>query len=502
MTHSASKELDLEQQIKFLNKISFFSTFDDHEIRQFLAVSKWLKVPAGTTIIKEGAVERVFYILVKGKVSVFKKLDDCEETLELTTLRTGDCFGEMALVGETKRTAGVKTSKDSFILRVEPNIISTSNVFLQLKFYKRFCEILVTRLVLANQRLSAPVGHPVTADEEHLPEQEQVVEAITPTPPAAPPPPLVKKIDPAQLPEPPASVGRISPTKLQRRLNMKQLLVINREPAERLERLITSSDDNSRALAELIALDPILSCKVLQTANSPFFRRSCLVTSVPHAMIIVGIKHLQKMVKETLETSADIRVFSGIEELRQRHWRHAVVVARIAQLLKEIIRINTATDIYLAGLLHDMGKLGVDALEPALYPQMLKPDSPFKTNRLKKEMEFAGIDHSWPGVWIGETLGVPPIYLDVMLHHHTPEKATGDSVLPTALVHLADIFATRRGICLSGPDSECQSPLESPVWALIQEHHRPFAEVNVYEFVTTFEEELTNTWTDIVADLH
>ncbi|MDH3392870.1 MAG: HDOD domain-containing protein [Desulfobulbaceae bacterium] len=498
MTKSSGKELDLDQQIKFLKKISFFSTFDDHEIRQFLAVSKWLKVPPETTIIKEGAIERVFYILVKGRVSVFKELGG-DEHLELTTLKTGDCFGEMALVGETKRTAGVKTTKDSYILRVEPNIISTSNVFLQLKFYKRFCEILVTRLVLANQRMAAPAGAPTPPPEPVLPEIKESKEEAKVTPDAEKP--SVPTIDINALPPQPQSVGRISPTKLQRRLNIKQLLVINREPTDRLDRLLASKDDNTRTLAELIALDPILSCKVLQTANSPFFRRSCQVASVPHAMIIVGIKHLQGMIRETLESSTDIQVFSGLEPLRVRHWQHSVVVARIAQLLKDIIRINTATDIYLAGLLHDLGKLGVDALEPTFYPQFLKTDSDLRKDRLKKEMEYVGIDHSWPGVWIGEYLGVPQVYLDVMLYHHNPEKASGDSILPTALVHLADIFATKRGISLSGPDSEVQDPLRSPIWALIQEHHRPFAEVNVYEFVTSFDEELTNTWKEITADL-
>lgn len=498
MTKSSGKELDLDQQIRFLKKISFFSTFDDHEIRQFLAVSKWLKVPPGKTIIREGAIERVFFILVKGRVSVFKDLGD-QETMELTTLRTGDCFGEMALVGETKRTAGVKTTKDSYILRVEPNIISTSNVFLQLKFYKRFCEILVTRLVLANQRMAAPTAA-AAPQETALPEIQESKQPVEAEPDATEKP-AAEKIDINALPPQPESVGRTSPTKLQRRLNIKQLLIINREPTTRLERLLASKDDNTRSLAELIALDPVLSCKVLQTANSPFFRRSCQVASVPHAMIIVGIKHLQEMIKETLATSADIQVFSGIETLRQRHWQHSVVVARIAQLLKDIIRINTATDIYLAGLLHDLGKLGVDALEPTFYPQFLKPDSDFRIDRQKKEMEYVGIDHSWPGVWIGEYLGVPQVYLDVMLHHHNPEKASGDSILPTALVHLADIFATKRGISLSGPESEIINPLKSPTWALIQEHHRPFAEVNVYEFVTSFEEELTNTWAEITAEL-
>ncbi|MDH5299630.1 MAG: HDOD domain-containing protein, partial [Desulfobulbaceae bacterium] len=382
MTSATSKEPDLDQQINFIKKIQFFATFDDHEIRQFLLVSRWLKVPANTTIIKEGALERVFYILVKGKVSVFKSLGD-KETIQLTTLSTGDCFGEMALVGEIKRTAGVKTTKDSFILMVEPNIISTSNVFLQLKFYKRFCEILVSRLVLANQRMVAPATEEVAPEERLQPEVEATppaggeVEEKRPAPTAGPPPPSTPK----RLPPPPASTGRINPVKLQRRLQPDQLMAINPEPAERLSPFLESGSENTRALAELIALDPILSCKVLQTANSPFFRRSCPVTSVPHAMIIVGIQHIQKVIRETIETNEGLVLFSGYKVLRQRFWHHAVVVARIAQLLKDVIRINTATDIYLAGLLHDLGKLGLDALEPAFFPQMLKPDSEFRTAR-------------------------------------------------------------------------------------------------------------------------
>ncbi len=497
MTNPSAKDLDLDQQIKFLKKIQFFSTFDDHEIRQFLTVSKWLKVPPATTIIKEGALERVFYILVKGRVSVFKTLED-GRTIELTTLHTGDCFGEMALVGETKRTAGVKTTRDSFILMVEPNIISTSNVFLQLKFYKRFCEILVTRLVLANQRMVAPP--PLSAIPDAPPPRPPQPEPAAQEPLHAELPPK-KPAAHLKIPPPPPAIGRVTPGKLQRRLQPDRIMVVHEEPAEQLSRLLAAGGDNSRGMAELLALDPILSGKVLQAANSPFFRRSCPVASVPHAMIIVGIHHVQTVVREALAANQEIVVFSGFKELRRRFWQHAVVVARISQLLKDVIRINSATDFYLAGLLHDLGKLGLDALEPAFYPQFLKPESPFRRDRLIKEAEHVGTDHTWTGLWVGEHLGLPPVFLDVIHHHHLPDRATGDSVLPAAVVHLADIFAIQRGICMSGPDSETISPLESSAWALIQEHHRPFTEVNVVDFVGSFDAELTNTWSDITAGL-
>ena len=146
--------LNIDEQITFLKKIDFFENFDDHELRQFLSVTKWLKVATDTLIIKENTMERVFYVLVKGEVSVFKTLEEGKRTMELTTLTSGACFGEMSLVMDVKRTAGVIARGESFLLMVEPEIINTSNVFLQLKFYKRFCEIMVSRLIRANERMA------------------------------------------------------------------------------------------------------------------------------------------------------------------------------------------------------------------------------------------------------------------------------------------------------------------------------------------------------------
>ena len=65
MGHGKSREISREQQIAFLRKIDFFHDFSDEEIERFLAVSRWLKVPANTLVIREKSRERIFYILVR-----------------------------------------------------------------------------------------------------------------------------------------------------------------------------------------------------------------------------------------------------------------------------------------------------------------------------------------------------------------------------------------------------------------------------------------------------
>jgi HD-like signal output (HDOD) protein/CRP-like cAMP-binding protein len=501
---TASKtEITHAQQISFLRRILFFSDFDENELKQFLAVSKWLKVPADTLIIKEGTTEMVFYILVKGKVSIFKTLT-AGEVMELTTLETGACFGEMALVSECKRSAGVKTTIESYLLRVDPRIVSTSSVFLQLKFYKRFCEILVARLELANKRVAGQVDglDPFPAALE-----ESLSLAVSPPPPKAavapkapkaPEAPVARKVErPLSLPPMPEIKGRLSSASLKPRLQTNKSLAINPAVAARLD-LLEMKNVNPRQLTDLILLDPVLSAKVLQVANSPFYRRNCQVLSIAHAMVIVGAQPLQKTMLETVEISKARKPFSGYSPLIRRFWQHGMVVGRIAELLKDLIRLEVNADMYLAGLFHDLGMLALDQREPRFYPQLLHPKSDFGSQLEKNEADYIGTSHSTAGKWLGQHLGLPPVYLEVIRHHHQPEKAGDEVALAVALVHLADLFAAERGLWL-GERKTAGNIAASQAWVLIRERHRPFLDVVLSDFLISCNEELEKNWKEITG---
>lgn len=503
------KDIDLDQQVEFLKKISFFQGFDDHELRQFLAVSKWLKVRKGALIIKENTTEKAFYILVKGEVEVVKSGGKGQKTIQLNTLATGDCFGEMAMVTEIKRTADVKAIKDSFILRLEPDVISTSNVFLQLKFYKRFCEIMVTRLDKANKQMA---GQDVLSYEPPEPEIEKpeppkkiaAVQKKEDVTPAQDEPKKEKEsldIHLALLPAMPEKGDRLTTTRIQRKINPEQIFPINPAVASRISDLLdyNKGEDKTRKFADLILLDPSLSCRVIQTANSPFFRRASEVSSVPHAMVITGIKHIEKIVVESIETTHDIQAFSGFSPVAKTFWQHAVVVGRIAELLKDVIRINISTDMYLAGLLHDFGMLAIDTIKPEFYPQLMRPDSEIKKDLRMAEKEYIGADHGKVGLWLGDVIGLPQAFLDVMRFHHSPERAQSN-ILSVALVHLANSFAAERGVCM-GEEGQRAKVRSSSAWSIIQDQHKPFLDVNVLQFIDSFNEELEKSWNDIIGSI-
>jgi HD-like signal output (HDOD) protein/CRP-like cAMP-binding protein len=496
----------LDQQINFLKKLPFFQNFDDHELKQLLAVSRWLKVPADTLIIKEDTMEKVFYILVKGNVSVFITVEDGKR-VELTRLTTGSNFGEMALISEAKRTAGVITTSESYILMVEPDILNQASVFLQLKFYRRFCEILVSRLIAANKRMGDLSTSYVSGNAAERSPQSQ-----PPRPPAAP----VKKtiatqirpvaitpqtvhpdnnIDISSLPPAP-KIMAVAKEKMKRRIQNNLELAVNPAVAARLSSFLVGDCYDTRKFADLISCDPVLATKVIQQANSSFYRRSSTVYSVPHAMVTMGIRNVQEVVAK--ETGGEVRVrkpFGGFAQLADGFWLHAAAVGRIAELLKDTIRLNIAEDVYLAGLFHDLGKLVLDLQQPFFYPQQLRPDFDDK-DICAAELEYIGIDHGQAGCWLGEKMGIPQPYLDVMLLHHAPEKAR-DSSLLIAIIHLADLFAKERGI-LMGKATSSPPPLSSSFgWILLQEQHRPFLDINIDSFIQSFNDELDRMWGEI-----
>ena len=497
-----------DQQVNFLKKISFFQDFDDHELKQLLAVSRWLKVPPGTLIIKEDTMEKVFYILVKGSVSVFITVDQ-GQTIELTTLATGDTFGEMALVSETRRTAGVKTTSEAYILMVEPDILNQASVFLQLKFYRRFCEILVTRLIAANKRMGdlssqaaessaskqTPPRPVVPPRPQQAPQKKETARPPDP-PPAQTPgaPPRKIEVNVSELPPAPKLMA-VAKTKIKRRIQSNLELAVNPSVSARLASFLVGDCEDTRKFAELISCDPMLSAKVVQQANSSFYRRTTTVNSVPHAMVTMGIKNLQEIIaQETMKVFKEEELFGGIGQMADKFWQHSVAVGRIAELLRDTIRINISEDVYLAGLFHDLGKLALDRQQPLFYPQLLRPDF-IEKDICTSEQEYIGIDHAQAGYWLGEKMGLPKPYLDVMLMHHTPEKAR-ENVLLTGLVHLADLFVKDKGIIM-GKEGPPQSLSTAFGWIILQEQHRPFIDVNVDNFIRSFRVELERIWGDM-----
>jgi eukaryotic-like serine/threonine-protein kinase len=145
-------EQDVAESEKFnaLRRMAFFEKFTDVELWEVLRIGSWKRLPAGAPLLQEGEPGHAFFILVSGEVKVTK------QGKLLNVLKPGECFGEMAYLAksESNRTASVATLSNVLVIEFSTKTLAHASEQVRHRFDGAFLEILVTRLALANTRLS------------------------------------------------------------------------------------------------------------------------------------------------------------------------------------------------------------------------------------------------------------------------------------------------------------------------------------------------------------
>jgi serine/threonine protein kinase len=138
------------EKFNTLRRLDFFRSYTDVDLWQVLHISNWNRVPAGTTLIREGETGTSFFILAAGEVKVTKN-----DRL-LNVLKTGECFGEMAYLGrrQFKRSASVSTLTEITVIEIKADALNGATETCRHQFTAAFLELLVARLEAADVRLS------------------------------------------------------------------------------------------------------------------------------------------------------------------------------------------------------------------------------------------------------------------------------------------------------------------------------------------------------------
>lgn len=125
-----------------LRRISFFSNFTDLELVRLLKICHTRKFSDGETLFREGEPGNRLYVLLAGSVEIVKNREEGSEVL--TTIKPGNCFGEMAIVDSEPRSADARAAGDLMVIEVNGEMINDSNDILALKIFRQIA-ILVTK---------------------------------------------------------------------------------------------------------------------------------------------------------------------------------------------------------------------------------------------------------------------------------------------------------------------------------------------------------------------
>jgi signal transduction histidine kinase/CheY-like chemotaxis protein/HD-like signal output (HDOD) protein len=160
-------------------------------------------------------------------------------------------------------------------------------------------------------------------------------------------------------------------------------------------------------------------------------------------------------VRRVLTRHALRRMFPGETGAldRTRFWRHAVSCAGYAEQLAARLHSPHAHAAYVAGLLHNVGKLVLDTLVPDAYARVVDAVDNAGVPALEAERSILGVDHTLAGKWTAENWGLPEPYVSAIWLHHHPSGALDETHYPVQLVEivrLAGVLAHASGGAAQG----------------------------------------------------
>lgn len=192
-------------------------------------------------------------------------------------------------------------------------------------------------------------------------------------------------------------------------------------------------------IAKLVANDAALTARILGVANSAAYQRDGRKAGLVNSLNLLG----SEMVKTLLISESVFQTFSGFSNAARLDlgpfWRDALRTAVIARDVAKAMAYPQVEEAYLAGLLHDVGRLALLAAAPAQYEALfLETD---EVSLCAAEIRAFGFTHAQAGAWLVERWNLDTFMADSIRYHHE-ERATVRSAPPMVrIIHTAHALA-------------------------------------------------------------
>ena len=422
--------------LPIINRLGFFNSFTAKEKRQMVSDDAHFRVyNPGEMLIRQGHSDQSLFIILTGTVNI---TEGAGGTI-LAVLKAGDIFGEMAFLTDTRRTASVVARESVIALKLDRVLFEQLTPEIREKFKDKIIEKMVARLDAANKEMS------------------RLNAALN-----------------AGSPEPLKSVGRHAGLSITD--SPEPLLVSGRElirkiisntaalPAMpevmiKVQQMVKNPATSPAQLAKIIEIDSAMVTGILRVANSAYYGFRGKVGTIQHASALFGTRRLAELITAISAGGVLGKSMDGYGLKAGDMWCHSIAVACAASEISAAVGSDSPDIAYMAGLLHDMGKI---ILDPYVRERKVLFDNYTATHPNKTlqdaERDILGFDHAVIAAILCENWNLPRSISFGIRHHHQPSSA-GDHQL-SHIVHLADYFTIQAGVGVAGT-AFCQELDES-----------------------------------------
>lgn len=232
----------------------------------------------------------------------------------------------------------------------------------------------------------------------------------------------------------------------------------------KLNEMVNDPLSTAADMGAVISQDPALSGRLLKIVNSSFYGFPSHIDSISLAITILGTRQLRDLVLAT----AVIRRFRGsaIHAFNiDAFWRHSLCCAVSARAFAGRLRVSNRERYFVAGLLHDIGKMVLYLVMPEQARELIQRASEPGVSIAELERQvFFGIDHAEVGAELLRQWRLPESLIEPVRFHHTPHLAT-QFAREAAVIHLANGIANTLQPVVPGEGTEEYDPR---AWAMLE----------------------------------
>jgi HD-like signal output (HDOD) protein len=196
-------------------------------------------------------------------------------------------------------------------------------------------------------------------------------------------------------------------------------------------------------LAAVIEHDQAIVARVLALANSAYYGLSGMVSSIQHASILLGQKTLGELITIAASSQLLSKKLKGYQLNPGDLWKHSLAVALGSRIIAEKKNVEWVEDAFIAGLLHDAGKIILDSYIVERKKEFKKVFKSGQRKFIEAEKEILGFDHAEVMSRAARFWRYPENQSTAIRYHHYPLRS-GNSEL-AFVVHLANFAAKEAG---------------------------------------------------------
>ena len=233
---------------------------------------------------------------------------------------------------------------------------------------------------------------------------------------------------------------------------------------------MSQPDVDMAEIAQTIGRDPALTAKLLKVANSPYYGMRQVVGSLKLAMVILGAREIRNiLIGVTMMDTFDDDRTAAIT--RGNFWDHSFRVAALSKRISEHYKLRFQGEDFIAGLLHDIGKLVLYRQLPREYAPIFQQASSSEAEIESMENVAFGFDHSDAGGAIARVWNLPETLRDAVMYHHIKEgRPLADAKDPklAAVVRVANLAAEEDVLSESFLPTEAGCCTDPEAWSALE----------------------------------